>query len=172
MAKKNEHRQEHLSTRRGPYKSFFFYFDKPYKKLEQSVRRNEIIAYDLIEKKRVVFPYNHWKLNHKKAFRTSEAARILNRDKSKLYAWLREGVIPKPYRIEPKAKHAHLKMPPSAKYLWQEEDFRNAVEYMKTTKHFRSAPTWDEVSAHLNEDETIRFVQDENGNFIPIWKAD
>jgi len=171
MTNKAKPRNEFLRIKKGPYKEIFFWFDKPYKKLSQSRRKNRVIAWDIEEEKRVVFRYNDWEANHKKAFNTQEASRILNRHFTKLYKWIRTGKIPSPYYLPPTTKSEGLRN--GSRYLWQEKDFRNAVEYMESVGTWvDKTPTWDEVSAHINEDEVIRFIQDDNGNFIPLWRAD
>lgn len=172
MPQDKDYRKEHLRVKTGPYKDIFFYYDKPYRKIKQSIKKNRLICWDIEEKKRVVLPYNSWKSQHKKAFTTSEAARILNRHRSKLYLWVRDGKIPMPYRIPPN-RDTEWALSNGSKYLWQERDFRNAIDFIESTGKWREHwPTWDEISAHINEDEVIRFVQDEDtGEFIPIWRA-
>lgn len=168
---KTNPRNEHLRIKTGPHKDVFFWFDVPYKKLSKSRRKNRVIAQNMETGKRVAFNYNDWESNHKKAFNTQEASRVLNRHWTKLYKWIRTGKIPAPYYIEGKKDSVHLRN--GSKYLWQEKDFRNAVEYMESVGTWvDKTPTWDEVSAHINEDELIRFIQDDDGNFIPLWRAD
>lgn len=163
---------EFLRREVGPWKQYFFYFDKPYRKISQSIRRNQVEAYDILDEKRIMLPYNSWKRSHQKAYSTSEAARILNRTPDALYKWMRHGEIPKPFAVPHDPEYADRKVDSTGGFLWREQDFRNAVDYMQSTTYWRTAPSWDEVAANLNEDEVIRFVLDENGDFIPIWRAD
>ena len=154
-------------------RSVFFWYDKPYRKISQSKRKNLVYAWDIEEQKRVVLRYNDWVVNHKKAYTTSEAARVLNRHFTKLYLWIKNGKIPAPYWLPPKEGSDPNKLRNGSTYLWQEKDLRNAVEFMESTGKWKDkTPTWDEVSAMINEDEVIRFIQDDNGNFIPLWRAD
>lgn len=173
MPQDKEWRNKHLRVKYGPFKDIFFYYDKPYKRLSQSMRKNRVVCWDIEEKKKVILPYNSWKSKHKKAFNTSEAARILNRHRTKLYKWVKDGNIPSPYRVPPSHDDNHY-LSNGSRLLWQEKDFRNAIEFIESTGKWRDWwPTWEEVSANINDDETIRFIMDEKtGEFIPIWRAD
>lgn len=155
-----------------PHKSYFFWNDRPYRLLKESRRRNYIIAFDLIDKKRVVFRWTDWKRNHKSALSTQQAARALNRHWTKLYDWIRTEKIPRPFHIDGPEGRASQVLSDGGRYLWSEKDLKNAVDYMESTGRLNSSPTWGEVKASLNDGELIKFVQSEDGEFIPIWKAD
>lgn len=162
---------DYLRTTHGAERKFFFWFGSPMRVISQSKRRNEVIAWDMEEEKRVILKHTDWIAHRKAAFGTREAARILNRHWTKVYKWIREGKIPPPYRIPGDPTIQHIQK--GQKYMWAEQDFRNAVEYMESYGRLLDVtPSWAEVSAHINEDEVIRFVLDKEGEFIPLWKAD
>lgn len=164
-------KSDYLRSKHGQARKYFFWFDKPMRVVSVSKRRNEVVAWDIEEEKRVVLKHTDWIQHKKAAFGTHEAARILNRHFTKLYKWIREGKIPSPYKIpgDPSIKNIRN----GQKFLWVEDDFRNAVEYMESYGRLLDVtPSWSEVSANINEDEVIRFVLNDDGEFVPLWRAD
>ena len=128
-------------------------------------------AWDIIEQKRVMLPWTEWKRRKKKAFITSQVARLLGRHHIRVRLWLTEGKIPKPFSIESIDGIERKFGVTNVNYLWSEEDIYRAQEYMESTGQ-KSAPSRAEVQAKINDDKLIQFIQDEDGEFIPVWRAE
>lgn len=151
-------------------KQYFFWNDKPYKVISESRRRNILVAWDIIEKKRVSLPWTDWRRFRKKAFVTSRVAKMFNRNHIRVRLWVSQGHIPPPFKIEDvdgikrEFGVTHVNM------LWSEEDIYRVQEYLESTGR-KDAPSRAQVEAIINNDKLVQFIQDENGEFIPLWTA-
>lgn len=152
------------------HKRYFFWNDKPYKVIKEYRRRNVLEAWDITEQKRVMLPWTEWKRHRKKAFVTSQVAEMLGRHHVRVRLWLTDGKIPKPFSIASVDGVKRDFGKTNVNYLWTEEDIYRAQEYMESTGH-RDAPSRAEVQAMINNDKLVQFIQDENGEFIPVWRA-
>lgn len=149
-------------------RTYFFWNEKPYKILKEFKRKNLLIAWDLLDKRRVSFVWTDWKKHHKKALQTGDVATILGRGKHIICRHIDRGKIPSPYYIEiPKRGN-----PPLTKfYLWQEKDILHARELFEQFRPDNYDVSEAEVKAMLNDEEVIYFIQTDDGDFIPTWKA-
>lgn len=152
-------------------KQYFFWNDKPYKVIKESRRRNTMEAWDIIDQKRVMLPWTEWKRRRKKAFLTSQVAKMLNRHHIRVRLWLTEEKIPRPFAIQSIDGIERKFGVTNVNYLWSEEDIYRAQAYMESTG-LKDAPSRAEVQAMIDNDKLIQFIQDENGEFIPLWRAE
>lgn len=161
---------EHMEKREYASKQYFFWNDKPYKVIKEYRRKNLLEAWDIKDQKKVALPWTEWKRHRKKAFVTSQVAKMLGRHHIRVRLWLSEGLVPKPFSIfeitgdEPKLGNT------SVNYLWSEEDVYTARDYMESTGR-KDAPSRAQIQAMINNDKLVQYIQDENGEFIPLWRA-
>lgn len=159
---------------------YFFWNDKPYRKLSESRSRNKVYAWDIEEDKKVMFTWLEWKRHHEKAFRTGQAAQIIGRHYSRLLKYLSDGAIPAPYRYigdaDGQPGYPHLRYKDF--YLWRQEDLMNVVDYMEELKPRGGEKFWKrpeatrgKVIAQINDNDVVQFIRDDDGNFIPLYKA-
>jgi hypothetical protein len=151
-------------------KQYFFWNDKPYKVVKEHRRKNIMEAYDIKDDKRVMLPWTDWKRNRKKAFVTSQVAEMLGRHHVRVRFWLIEEKIPRPFSLEDidgiKRDFGSTKV----NYLWSEEDIYRARDYMESTGR-EDVPSRAQVQAMINNDKLIQYIQGEDGEFYPVWRA-
>lgn len=152
-------------------KQYFFWNDKPYKVIKEYRRKNLMEAFDIVEQKRVMLPWTEWKRRRKKAYVTSSVAKMLGRHHIRVRLWVTHGKIPSPFRIEDIDGEKRDFGKTNVNMLWSEEDIYRAQEYMESTG-LSDAPSRAEVQAMINNDQLIQFIQDENGEFIPLYRAE
>ena len=160
------------TEKRGPYESkqYFFWNDKPYKVLSESRRRNVIEAYDIMDDKRIQLPWTEWKRHRKKAFVTNKVADILGRNHIAVRKWLQWEKIPRPFSLESIDGIKRELGSTRVNYLWTEEDIHRARDYMESTGR-KDVPSRSQVEALINDDKIVQFIQDKDGQFIPLWTA-
>lgn len=151
-------------------KQYFFWNDRPYKVIKESRRRNTMEAWDIIDQKRIALPWTEWKRHKKKAFVTSKVANMLGRHHVRVRFWIIEGKIPPPFRLADYDGIERKLGATKVNYLWTEEDILRAQEYMESTGR-KDVPSRAQVQAMINDDQIVQFIQDEDGSFIPLWRA-
>jgi len=152
-------------------KQYFFWNGKPYKVIKESRRRNILEAFDIKEQKRVMLPWTDWKRFRKKAFVTSQVAEILGRHHIRVRLWLVDGKIPRPFALSDIDGIKREYGVTQVNYLWSEEDIYRALDYMESTGR-KDVPSRAQVQAKINDDKLVTFIQDENGEYIPLWRAE
>jgi hypothetical protein len=150
-------------------RQYFFWNDKPYKVIRQSKRQNIMEALDLENNKRVMLPWAHWKRHHERAYLTSKVAEILERHNIRVRLWLTHEKIPRPYSLAEMDGIERDFGSTRVNYLWKEKDILQARDYMESTG--RECLSRSQVLAKLNSDRLVQYVQDDNGEFVPIWNA-
>lgn len=150
-------------------KQYFFWNDRPYKVLKEQKRKNILEAWDIIDQKRVMLPWVYWKRNKKKAFITSQVAAMLGRSQVRVRLWLSHKKIPEPFQIANIDGIERKLGVTNVNYLWSEQDIYNAQEYMESTNR-KDAPSRAQVQAMINNDRLIQYIQDEDGEFVPVWR--
>lgn len=151
-------------------KQYFFWNDKPYKVIKESRRRNIMEAWDLMEGKRIALPWTEWKRKKKKAFVTNKVAKMLGRHHVRVRFWIIDGKIPPPFKLEDYDGIKRELGSTRVNHLWTEDDILRAQEYMESTGR-KDAPSRAQVQAMINDDQIVQFIQDEDGSFIPLWRA-
>ena len=150
---------------------YFFWNDLPYKVIREHRRKNIIEAYDITNKKRVSLPWVSWKKHKKDAYVTSKVAEILGRHEIRVRLWLTHGKIPHPFQISSVDGIERDFGVTKVNCLWSEEDIYRAQEYMESTGR-KNVPSKAEIQAKLNNNRLVQFIQDEDGEFIPLWRAE
>lgn len=127
-------------------------------------------AWDIMDQKRVALPWTEWKRRRKKAFVTSQVAEMLGRFHVRVRLWITHGKIPAPIRLADYDGIERKLGVTKVNYLWTEEDIYRARDYMESTGR-KDVPSRAQVQAMINDDALVQFIQDENGEFIPLWRA-
>lgn len=148
---------------------YFFWNDKPYKIVKESRRRNTVEAWDIIESKTIALPWTDWRRFRRKAFLTSAVAKIFGKNDVTVRLWVTYDKIPPPFKI---ADYDGIKREfgvTAVNYLWAEKDLYNIQDYLES--YGLRPPSRSQIQAIINDDEVVQFIQDENGEFIPLWRA-
>ena len=158
------------------HKTKFFFLNDELHKLLRVNRPHDIAeAWNYEQHKRVVYIWSMVKKNWAKAYRTTEVAKIVDRDVEIVKKYIYEGGIPEPPRSyvigsDPKRYGWHR---------WADKHVIQLHEYMltkhagrprkdgKITPMYRT-PTRKEILALLR-DETIVYVKTSSGDFVPAW---
>ena len=155
--------------------TYFYWEGKLYKRLYINRPQNLVLARDVATGEEVSLMYTDWKRNRGKAFSTTEVAKIINRDITRVYRYIKLGRIKAPQRTS-----EEMRLGGSGKFFWSEEDVLALHDYLSQYGNGRvrkdgliqpakSLPTKSEVKARMGRG-TVLFVQTEDGEFIPTWK--
>jgi len=147
---------------------YFFLDNKIHKTLSSSRARDEIIAWCYPEKRRVMYNLSQVKKYSKTAYTLKQAAKILNKHKITIEDYILEGKIKKPHKIYP------ISNPESAKwsmYMLDESDILQIHEYIIEDGYAKTTPSRTEILALL-KNNIILYTKTEDGNFVPVWKAE
>lgn len=154
--------------------TYFYWEGELYKRLYMNRPQNLVIARNVETGEEVSLMYTDWKRNHGKAFNTSEVARIINRDATRVYKYVNLGRIKAPKRISDEKRLG------GSGYYWSEEDILALHDYLAQYGNGRvrkdgliqpakALPTRSEVKAKMGRG-TVLYIQTEGGEFIPTWK--
>ena len=129
-----------------------------------------VTTFNFSEQKIIRYPYRAIKPLMKKAYMIGEVAEMVNRHKDRIRCAIREGGVPQPQRAGENGK----------KYFRDDEVLN--IQYYFANVHFgrprkdgritpkRNSVTKEEVDAKLGHRE-ILYVQNDNGEFIPVWRT-
>lgn len=166
-------KQSRAKTKR---RVLYFYLNNVlHKTLEINRTENLIIAFDFEKGKRVAYNYTDVKKNRKHAYSISEVARLINRHVDTIKRHLRNGNIKKPQQAYALDNKENL-----GRYYFTDEDIKQVREFFKTIHIGRprndggitasNIPSKVELEAMLRN-ETVLYVKDKDGEFVPVWKA-
>jgi hypothetical protein len=154
---------------------YFYLNDVLHRALQVNRADDTIIAFNFAEGKRVAYNYTDVKRNRKHAYSISEAAKLINRHIDTIKRHLRSGDLRKPqqaYALDDSTK--------LGRYYFTDDDIKQMREFFKTIHIGRprkdgeitasNIPSKAELEAMLRN-ETILYVKDKDGEFVPVWKA-
>jgi MerR HTH family regulatory protein len=154
---------------------YFYLNDSLHRTLHVNRTDDTIIAFNFVEGKRVAYNYSDVQKNKKHAYSISEAAKLINRHVDTIKRHLRAGDIRKPqqaYALDDKNR--------LSRYYFNENDIRELREFFKTVHIGRprndgeitasNIPSRVELEAMLRN-ETVLYVKNNEGEFVPVWKA-
>jgi len=146
---------------------YFFLNDQAHKVLKASRSKDELIAWCYPEKKRVLYSYSLATKNMQTAYTIAQAAAMVNKHKITIEDYILEGKIKTPTRIYP------ISNPEStwSKYLFNEKDIFDLHEFISDSGHSNNLPSKAELTAILKHN-LILYTKTEEGNFVPVWKAE
>lgn len=146
---------------------YFFLNNKIHKVLRSNRSRDELIAWCYPDKKRVLYPYSQVKKYMENAYSTSEVAKILDRHKVTVEEYILDGKIKEPQRIYP------ISNPESSwsKFMFSESDILDLHQFILDSGYSKDLPSRNELKALL-KNNIILYTKNEEGGFIPVWKAE
>jgi len=164
-------------ARRKPVERFrhFYLNGKLHKVLRRSRAEDLLVAWDYQAGKRVAYSLTDVNKNKQHAYPVSEVVAIIGKHEDTIKWHLYRGDIEYPqqtYSIDEKRN--------PGKYFWSEDGIRKLHDFFKTVHVGRprkdgrvtpgDIPSRAEVEARMKQ-ETILYVKNEDGEFIPVWKA-
>ncbi len=146
---------------------YFFLNEKIHKVIKLSRARDEVIAWCYPDKKRVLYPYSLVEKNMENAYTILQAAEILNRHRVTLEEYILAGKIKQPQKVYP------ISNPGSAwsKYMMSETDILDIHQFILDDGYIRDLPSRAELQAILKHN-LILYTKTNDGNFVPVWKAE
>lgn len=129
-----------------------------------------VTTFNFIQNKMIKYPYRHTKKHSQKAYLINEVAKIVNRHPDRIRAGIKEGKLKKPQRAGP-----------NGKYYFNDDDILDIQDYFANIhfgrprkdgiiKPLKGTVTKEEVDARLGRRDVL-YVQNENGEFIPVWRT-
>lgn len=164
--------------KRSPIAKSYFYVDsKLYKVITQDRANNILRAWRFEDEQVVQFVWSDVKRMMQQAFSTAEVAKLLNRSKKNLFEHLDAGAINAPYKIG--VQKGHGKGKEFGYYKWSEDDVIAMHEHYLTVGRGRPRkdgtlkaapriPSRMELIAMIRQNRMV-YVQDSEGNFVPIF---
>lgn len=164
-----------MSGRRRPL-NYFFYHGDLHKKIHINRAADVITAFDYPQNKLCKHIYTDVRKNGERAFSTREVCKMIHRGRLAVERAILEGNIQRPqitYGLYGNRKQYA--------YYWSEKDIMGLHDYFKTVHRGRprkdglvtpsNIPTASELRAMIRQD-TVLYVQTDDGQFVPTWQAD
>lgn len=153
---------------------YFYLNDDLHRSLFISQARDEMVAWNYPQKKRVVYTYSDVRRRKEPAFTTQEVCKLLNRQRDTVEKAMLRGEFPTPqhaYKLDENMR--------KTSYQWSQTDVLNAQAYFLTVHYGRPRndglitpypiPTVRELKALMRQEE-ILYVRD-GDEFKPVWAA-
>ena len=154
---------------------YFYLNGQLHKKLQINRAKDTIVTWCYPLGKRVAYTYSDVRRKKEPAFTTKEVAAMMNRKPLTIDRAIERGDIEPPQFVYPFHNPEWI-----VGYRWSPEDVMKVHEYFSNVHFGRPRkdgmitsyrmPTAREVRAMIRQ-EAILYTQDENGEFIPTWKA-
>ncbi len=155
--------------RQGPRKKLLYFFlnEKIHKVIKSSKAKDEIIAWCYPDKKRVMYSYTQVKENMSGAYTIPQVSKILNRTAVSIQRYILEGKISRPQKIY------SISNPGASwgKFMLSESDIYQLHQFVLEAGYTKNFPSRAEVTALLKHN-LILYTKTEDGNFVPVWKAE
>lgn len=157
-------------TRKRTSKGFRYFFlnEKIHKVLRSSRAKDELVAWCYPDKKRVLYSYSQVTKNMGKAYSVSETAKLLNKHKITIEDYILEGKVRVPQKIYPISNPENTKW---SKYMLSESNILDIHEHILDSGHSKDVPSKTELLGLLKHN-LILYTKTEQGNFVPVWKAE
>lgn len=154
---------------------YFFLNGQLHKKLVINRAADQITAWCYPLGKRVAYTYSDMKMRYKPAYTTMEVSAMLNRHRVHLERCLLKGDFSEPQHV-----YALNESRKKGKYMWSEENIIEAHAYFLTQHRGRPRkdgritpqhmPSLRELRAMIRQEQVL-YVKNEQGEFVPSWKA-
>lgn len=163
-----------MSTKKKPLR-YFYLNGQLHKKLQINRPKDTITTWCYPLHKRVAYTYSEVRRKKEPAFTTRQAAALLNRTPRALEAVMAKGDVEPPQFMYPLQNQTKVEA-----YYWSPQDVYDLHEYFCNVHYGRprkdgmitpyKMPTLRELRALINQ-ETILYVENDDGQFVPTWKA-
>ena len=159
----------------APRIRYFYLNNRLHKVLRRSRAEDLIVAWDYQEGKRVAYSLTDVNKNKQHAYPMSQVVKIIGKHEDTIKLQMYKGNLKYPQQ----AYSLNGNKTPG-KYFWSEDDIRNMHDFFKTVHRGRprkdgrvtpgDMPSRAEVEATMRQ-ENILYVKNEDGTFVPVWKA-
>lgn len=146
---------------------YFFLNEKIHKVIKSSKAKDEMVAWCYPDKKRVMYSYSQVKSNMSGAYSVRQVSKILNRTQVSIQRYILDGKIPKPQKIY------SIGNPEGSwnKIMLSESDIYQLHQFILEAGRTKNFPSRAEITALLKHN-LILYTKTEEGNFVPVWKAE
>ena len=156
-------------TRKGKRKKFIYFFlnNNIHKVLSSSWAKDELIAWSYPDKKRVLYSYSQVVKSMENAYSTKQVSQVLNKHKVTIEDYILDGKIRYPQKVYP------IGNPESTwyKFMYSESDIMDIHQFILEAGYSKDMPSRNELKALLKHN-TILYTKTNEGNFVPVWKAE
>lgn len=161
-------------TKRNKPMIYFYLNGDLHQRLHVNRVTDTLVAWNHRTRKRVGYSYSDVMRRAERAYKTKEVGLMFNRTRLTLERGIINGDIPAPQ------KSYSITTGTPKGYWWNEEDIMNAWDFLSQVHRGRprkdglvttkNIPSLRELRAMLRQ-EVILYVQTDDGEFIPSWKA-
>ena len=146
---------------------YFFLNGKVHKVIKASRAKDEVVAWCYPDKKRVLYPYSSVEKNMENAYTILQAGKLLNRHRVTIEEYILTGKIKQPQKVY------SISNPEGgwSKYMLSESDILDIHQFILDAGYIRELPSRAELQALLKHN-LILYTKTNDGNFVPVWKAE
>ena len=146
---------------------YFFLNNKIHKVLSHSRSKDQIVAWCYPDKKRLMYSYSQVLKSMENAYSTKQVAQMLGKHKITIEDYILDGKIKYPQKVYP------IGNPDSTwyKFMYSESDIMDIHEFILESGYSKNMPSRNEMRALLKHN-TILYTKTNEGNFVPVWKAE
>lgn len=146
---------------------YFFLNNKIHKVLSHSRSKDQMIAWCYPDKKRLMYSYSQVLKSMENAYSTKQVAQMLGKHKITIEDYILDGKIKYPQKVYP------IGNPDSTwyKFMYSESDIMDIHEFILESGYSKNMPSKNEMRALLKHN-TILYTKTNEGNFVPVWKAE
>lgn len=146
---------------------YFFLNNKIHKVLSHSRSKDQMIAWCYPDKKRLMYSYSQVLKSMENAYSTKQVAQMLGKHKITIEDYILDGKIKYPQKVYP------IGNPDSTwyKFMYSESDIMDIHEFILESGYSKNMPSRNEMRALLKHN-TILYTKTNEGNFVPVWKAE
>ena len=146
---------------------YFFLNNKIHKVLSSSRSKDQMVAWCYPDKKRLLYSYSQVLKTMENAYSTKQVAQMLGKHKITIEDYILDGKIRYPQKVYP------IGNPDSTwyKFMYSESDIMDIHEFILESGYSKNMPSRNEMRALLKHN-TILYTKTNEGNFVPVWKAE
>jgi hypothetical protein len=147
---------------------YFFLNDKIHKVLRSSRSKDEMVAWCYPDRKRVMYSYSQVKKHMENAYTIVEVSEMLNKHRVTIQDYILEGKVSTPPKIYP------ISEPDStgwSKYMFSQKHILDIHQHILDSGHSAEIISKAELLG-LFKNNFILYTKNDEGNFIPVWKAE
>jgi hypothetical protein len=154
---------------------YFYLNGYLHKVLKRSRAEDLLVAWDYQKGKRVAYNLTDVNKNKQHAYPISDVVKIIGKHEDTINMHIRRGNLKHPQR----SYSLNGKNTPG-KFFWSEDDIREMHDFFKTVHRGRpridggitpgNMPSRAELEAIIKQ-ENILYVKNNEGEFVPVWKA-
>jgi len=154
---------------------YFYLNGRLHKVLRRSRGEDLLVAWDYESGKRVAYSLAEVNKNKQHAYPISEVVKIIGKHEDTIKLHIYRGNLKAPQQVY----SLNGKKTPG-KYYWSEDDIRDMHDFFKTVHRGRprgdgkitvgDMPSRAEIEAMMKQ-ENILYVKNNEGEFVPVWKA-